>query len=155
MTPNDNFNELRSLRDAMLNAVREAELPHVEVRVFNGEFFGSDGDTSEGSPLDYTAMNFEMLLNSLMSTYAMTHETNPITILAYVSQSIVELSHMANEVTIANSPRMAELDDEYGERLEEVKDIVRQNIKRKREIEEDTTEIPDVFKDAFNHEGEE
>lgn len=152
MTPNDDFNELRSIRDAMLEAVREAGLPHIEVRVFNGEEFrGEDGN----SPLDYTAFNFEMLLNSLMSTYAMTHETNPITILAYVSQSIVEMSHMANEITIANSPRMAEIDEKYGGRLDEVKEIVRQSLKRKRDIEEDTTDIPDAFKDAFNQEGEE
>ena len=58
---------------------------------------------NEGHPLAITALQFEVLVNSLVATYATSQDTTAISILSYVTNNVISLMNMSADIAMGIS----------------------------------------------------
>jgi len=138
MTPqNSNMenDETKLERDNLRGILGKTKIPHVTVEWYN--------EPEEWSPLSITAMNFELLVNSLLSTYMITKNENSISLLAHLSSTLVNICALSSEVTTEGLTPL--------ETLETLKTKLTGDLQHL--INDMDIKVPDAFKNAF--EGEE
>ena len=138
MTPeNSNIEneETKIERDNLRGILNRTKIPHIVVEWYN--------EPEAWSPLSITAMNFELLTNSLLATYMLTRNENSVSILAHLSSMLVNICSLASEVTTEGLTPL--------ETLETLKSKLTDNLQHIADNMD--IKVPDAFKNAF--EGEE
>ncbi len=130
------YEELVDHADELRNHVAEAGIPYMQVAIHNEP---SDLK-NEGHPLAITALQFEVLVNSLVATYATTQDTTAISILSYVTSNVISLMNMSADIAMGNRGLTQE---EVLEKIDQMNDSL------------GGTAIPEIFKQAFEEKKDE
>ena len=130
------YEELVDHADELRNHVAEAGIPYMQVAIHNEP----PDHKNEGHPLAITALQFEVLVNSLVATYATSQDTTAISILSYVTNNVISMMNMSADIAMGNRGLTQE---EVLEKIDQMNDSL------------GGTAIPEIFKQAFEEKKDE
>ena len=130
------YEELVDHADELRTHVAQAGIPYMKVSIHNEP----PDLQNEGHPLAITALHFEVLINSLVATYATAQDMTAISVLSYVTNNTISLMSMSADIAMGNRGLTQ---DEIVEKIDQINETL------------GGTAIPEIFKQAFEEKKDE